>query len=115
VVRITHPTAVWWEIGTKSVSASRVTCSSLLTDLNLSCTVRNTRAVVKGMSAGFGPRLGHCREEMAPACVGPGIGQPMGFTFEWCWQPSDKTAATFRRGYICVIRSLFSPKTRCAR
>jgi hypothetical protein len=48
---------------------------------------------VKGTSAGSGPRSGHCREAMAPARVGPGMGQPIGVTTEGWWLRSNKSAA----------------------
>jgi hypothetical protein len=68
----------------------------------------------KGTSAGFEPWSGHRREVMAPARVGPDMGQPMGATAEGWWLWSDKSAAMFFRGDECVIHSLFLPKTVCA-
>jgi hypothetical protein len=78
-----------------------------------------TRLVIRGLgakgtSAGFEPWSGHRREVMAPARLGPGMGQPTGATAEWWWIWSDKSAAIFLRGDECVIYSLFSPKTVCA-
>jgi hypothetical protein len=69
---------------------------------------------VKGMSAGSRLWSGHCREVMAPAPVGPGMGQPIGVATEVWWLRSNKSAASFSRGDKCVIQSLFSPKTVCA-
>jgi hypothetical protein len=70
---------------------------------------------VKGTSAGSGPWSGHCPEAMAPARVGPGMGQPIGVTTEGWWLRSNKSAAIFHRGDKCIIHSLFSPNTICAR
>jgi hypothetical protein len=40
---------------------------------------------VKETSVGSGPWSGHCREAMAPARVGPGMGQLIGVTTEGWW------------------------------
>jgi hypothetical protein len=69
---------------------------------------------VEGTSAGSGPWSSHCREAMALARVGPGMGRTIGVTTEGWWLRSNKSAATFPSGNKCVIRSLFSPKAVCA-
>jgi hypothetical protein len=69
---------------------------------------------VKGTSVGSGPQSGHCREAMAPARVGLGMGQPIGVTVEGWWLRSDMSTAIFPRGDKCTIHSLFSPKSVCA-